>query len=116
MTGEEVAEAVAAVPRVSPKEAKRLIAEEGALLIDVREAAELERTGKLAGALHLPLGQILAGGSAFPIDRPLVLYCAAGIRSALAGKGLLDGGHARAFNLGGFEEVARAGWKVEAPA
>ena len=116
-----LAAANAAVPRIDAHEARRLMEEEGALLVDVREGAELAQTGKLAGAVHVPRGLIQvcadpempAHHPEFRKERPIILYCAAGIRSALAGKALLDMGYCQVVNLGGFAETARAGMATE---
>lgn len=85
------------------------------MLVDVREAEELARTGRLAGALHIPLGAIpFRAEGELPRERPILLYCAAGIRSAIAGLALQELGYARVLNLGGFAEAAKAGMPFEA--
>jgi rhodanese-related sulfurtransferase len=43
----------------------------------------------------------------------VVVYCASGGRSALAGKALKDMGSERVFNLGGFKDAAEAGFPTE---
>jgi rhodanese-related sulfurtransferase len=50
---------------------------------------------------------------AFQKDRPIILYCASGGRSALAGKVLKDMGYENVQNLGGFKEAAEAGIEIE---
>jgi len=110
-----------AVPRISAAEAQRLIAEEDALLVDVRDAPELAAGGKLAGAANVSRGMIefRADGAtsyhdpAFRPDRPTILYCASGGRSALSGKALQDLGYERVYNLGAFKDAAEAGFPVE---
>lgn len=108
-----VTEALASVPRIGAEEARVLVVNAGALLVDVREEEELARTGRLAGALHIPRALAEVGDLRLEGERPLLLYCAAGIRSALAGKALIDRGRRRVYNLGGFAEIAAAGWPVE---
>jgi rhodanese-related sulfurtransferase len=110
----------AAVPKISGKEAQEMVAN-GALLVDIRDSAELAQTGKAAGALHIPRGSLefkadLAAPSAdknFALDRPVILHCASGGRAALAGKLLKDMGYEKVFNLGGFKDWAESGGKVE---
>ena len=110
----------AAVPKISGKEAQEMVAN-GALLVDIRDSAELTATGKAAGALHIPRGSLefkadLTAPSAdknFAHDKPVILHCASGGRAALAGKLLKDMGYQKVFNLGGFKDWAEAGGKVE---
>ena len=110
----------AAVPKVSGKEAIEMAAK-GALLVDVRDSAEVAATGKAAGALHIPRGSLefkadLTAPSAdknFAHDKPVILHCASGGRAALAGKLLKDMGYTKVYNLGGFKDWAEAGGKVE---
>lgn len=95
--------------------------EQGALLVDVRDAPELAETGKLKGALNVSRGMLefRADESAsyhnqeFRRDRPVILYCASGGRSALAGKTLREMGYHKVFNLGGFREIVEAGFPAE---
>lgn len=117
---EMLASANAAVPKVDIAEARRLVDEEGALLVDVRDAPELAQAGKLKGALNVSRGMIEFRADAatpyhnaeFRTDRPVVLYCASGGRSALSGKVLKDMGY-DAYNLGGFKDAAEAGFPTE---
>ena len=46
-------------------------------------------------------------------DRPVILYCASGGRSALSGKVLKDMGYEKVYNLGGFKDWAESGGEVE---
>lgn len=102
-----------AVPRITAEEARRLIAE-GALLVDVRDGAELSAGGKIEGAVNVSRGMIEfradpdhpSHDQAFRPDRPVVLYCASGGRSALAGKTLQEMGYERVYNLGAFKDAA----------
>ncbi|PZQ95497.1 MAG: rhodanese [Cereibacter sphaeroides] len=117
----EAAEAI--VPRIGVAEAKRLIAERGALLLDVRDAPELEAAGRAAGAHHIPRGMLeFRADPTSPWhdaklrkDRPVVLYCAGGARSALGGKTLKDMGFAQVFNLGGLKDWQAGGGAVAQP-
>jgi rhodanese-related sulfurtransferase len=109
-----MAEANAAVPRITPAEAAALV-EEGALVVDVRDAPEVA-AGMVPGAVNVSRGllEFKADPSspsrdpAFDTERPVILYCASGGRSALGGKVLKDLGYSRVYNLGGVKE-----WEVE---
>lgn len=115
-----LAAANAAVPKIGVEEARKLVAE-GALIVDVRDGTEVAKTGKLKGAVHVSRGMIEFRADAetpyhdsqFRKDRPVILYCASGGRSALAGKVLKDMGYTNVHNLGGFKDAADAGLEVE---
>ena len=110
----------AVVPKISGKEAQEMQAN-GALIVDVRDSAELAQTGKIAGALHVPRGSMelkadLTAPSAdksFAHERPVIVHCAGGGRAALAGKLLKDLGYEKVYNLGGFKDWVEAGGKIE---
>ena len=118
---EMLAAANGAVPRVSPDEARRLMAEADALVVDVRDGTEVAKTGKIKGAVHVSRGMIEFKAdaetpyhdAAFRKDRPVILYCASGGRSALAGRTLKEMGYERVHNLGGFKEATEAGLETE---
>jgi rhodanese-related sulfurtransferase len=118
---EMLAAANGAVPRVSPDEARRLMAEADALVVDVRDGTEVAKTGKIKGAVHVSRGMIEFKAdaetpyhdAAFRKDRPVILYCASGGRSALAGRTLQEMGYERVHNLGGFKEATEAGLETE---
>lgn len=113
----------AAVPRISPAEAREMIAKGEALVVDVRDAPELQQSGKVAGAVHASRGMLEFRADPdspyhdkrFSKDKPVILYCASGGRSALGGKLLKDLGYARVYNLGAFKDWAEAGGAVEKP-
>lgn len=112
------------VATVSVDEAARL-RDAGALVVDLREAAELGREGSIPGAVHVPRGLLEFQADltseyrhrAFTDrDRPCLLYCAAGWRSALAANTLQDLGYTRVSHLGGGFAAWRAqGMPVQAP-
>jgi rhodanese-related sulfurtransferase len=116
-----MAEANAAVPRIAPAEARQLIAKGEAVVVDVRDTMEVRSTGKVAGALHIPRGvlefqadpELPSHNKALDRARTVIVYCASGGRSALAGKTLKDLGYGRVLNGGGFMELAQAGVAVE---
>jgi rhodanese-related sulfurtransferase len=99
------------IPRISPDETEALIAQGDALVIDVRETYELARTGKVAGALHVPLGEIASGD--FDREKALILYCAAGERSEVGARILNAMGYGNVYNLGSFRDWVKNGGAVE---
>ncbi|MBE2244809.1 MAG: rhodanese-like domain-containing protein [Burkholderiaceae bacterium] len=111
----------AVVPRITPAQAQQMAAGGKALIVDVRDAPELLATGRVAGALHVSRGmlefradpQSQYHDANFRKDRPIVLYCASGGRSALAGKALLDLGYTEVYNLGAFNDWQAAGGAVD---
>jgi rhodanese-related sulfurtransferase len=112
---ELVAEAKAGLRAVSPAELKsRLDGGESLVLIDVREPNEWAQ-GVIPGAHPVPRGVLEPQvDGKVPYDATVVLYCAAGGRSALAGRSLQEMGFSGVENLeGGFDAWARAGLPVE---
>lgn len=115
-----LAAANAEVPRISTAEASRLIAD-GALVVDVRDGTEVLATGKVPGAVAIGRGLLEfkadptapSHDPAFRPDRTVIVYCASGGRSALAGKTLRDMGYTDVRNLGGFKDWVAGGGEVE---
>jgi len=118
---EMLAAANAAVPRINPAELRERMRRGDVLLVDVRDSAELEDSGKIRGALHVTRGMVEFRADPespyhnpeFRKDRPVVLYCASGGRSALAGKTLKDFGYQQVFNAGAFRDLVEAGFEKE---
>ena len=97
----------ATIREVDPLEATRL-REAGALVLDVREPDEVEQ-GTIPGAVHIPRGflEMRIEDAVRDKGRPVVVYCASGVRSAFAAKALQDLGFGEVASLtGGF-----AAWK-----
>ena len=118
---EMLAAAQAMVPRIAPQDARALLERGEAVAVDVRDAAELAASGKVAGAVHVPRGMLEfradptapSHDKALRPDKTVIVYCASGGRSALAGKTLLDMGYKDVRNLGGFKDWVDAGLPVE---
>jgi rhodanese-related sulfurtransferase len=118
---ELIAAANAAVPKISPEDAQDMQQGGDALILDVRDAAEVQKTGKVAGAMHVSRGLLEfkvdpsspAYDTVFRKDRTIILYCGTGGRSALAGKTLRDLGFTSVYNLGGFAVWEAEGLPVE---
>lgn len=116
-----LAEANSAVPKLSPTEAAQKMRVGGVLVVDVRDPTEVQQTGKLKGALNVSRGMLEFRADpesqyhnpAFQKDKTILLHCASGGRSALAGKTLQDMGYMAVFNIGGFKDLAAAGIATE---
>jgi rhodanese-related sulfurtransferase len=116
-----LAEAEAAVPRISPDEARSLVDRPDVLFLDVREPPEVTASGKVRGALAVPRGLVEFRAdpaspmhdAAFDRAKTVVTYCASGGRAALVGKTLKDMGYANVRNLGGFKGWLDSGGEIE---
>lgn len=112
----------AVVPKITPAEAQDMMAK-GAVVIDVRDAPEVEKTGKIAGALHVSRGMLeFRADPESPYhdqniakDKTVLVYCASGGRSALSGKVLKDLGFGKVYNLGAFKDWIESGGAVDHP-
>jgi rhodanese-related sulfurtransferase len=113
----------AVVPRITHAQAREMIAQADTLVVDVRDAPELEQTGRVAGAIHVSRGMLEFRADPespyhdknFGRDKTLIVYCASGGRSALSGKVLKEMGYERVYNLGAFKDWADAGGAIEKP-
>src|ERR1700761_8785882 len=91
-------EANAAVPKITPAEARAMIAKGNVLVVDVRDGLEVQASGKVAGAAHHSRGVLEFRADPdspyhhkdFAKDKTIILYCASGGRASLAGKLLKD--------------------------
>jgi rhodanese-related sulfurtransferase len=116
-----VAAAKATIDCVDPERLAREAAKVDTLVVDLRESEELDRRGRIAGALHAPRGMLefYADASsphhlpAFRQDGRIILYCASGGRSALAVKALQGLGYSNVAHLdGGFSAWRAAGFPI----
>jgi rhodanese-related sulfurtransferase len=111
----------AAVPKITPDQAREMIGNGNTLVVDVRDASEVEKSGKVAGAVHVSRGMLEfradpeapSHDKNFAKDKNVILYCASGGRAALAGKLLKDLGYAHVYNVGGFKDWADSGGAIE---
>jgi len=107
----------ATVPRITPAQAREMIAKNNTLIVDVRDAPEVADSGKVAGAVHVSRGMLEFRADPespyhdkiFAKDKTVILYCVSGKRSALGGKALQDLG----YNLGAFKDWVESGGTVE---
>ena len=111
----------AVVPKITPAEAREMMAKGNTLVVDVRDAPELENSGKVAGAVHHSRGMLEFRADPdspyydkhFAKDKKILVYCASGGRSALAGRVLKDLGYTQVYNMGAFKDWAESGGAVE---
>jgi rhodanese-related sulfurtransferase len=111
----------AVVPRITAARAKELIEAGDTVVVDVRDAPEVQKSGKVAGAVHIPRGMLeFRADPESPYydqnlakDKAVIVYCAAGGRAALSGQALKEMGYGEVYNLGGFNDWAEAGGAIE---
>jgi rhodanese-related sulfurtransferase len=111
----------ASVPRITPAQAKEMIGKDNVLVVDVRDAKEVELTGKVAGAVHVPRGllEFKAAPDSPALDKnfdpgkTVIVYCASGGRSALGGQTLKALGYDKVYNLGAFKDWAESGGDID---
>jgi rhodanese-related sulfurtransferase len=113
----------ASVPRIAPAQAQAMVASGAAMIVDVRDAPEVEKGGKAVGALHVSRGMLEFRADPdspyhdknFRKDHPIILYCASGGRAALSGKLLQDLGYSEVYNLGAFKDWVENGGQIDRP-
>ena len=113
----------AAVPKITPAQAREMMAKGNTLVVDVRDAPEVEKSGKVAGAAHVSRGMLEFRADpespyhdkTFAKDKTLIVYCASGGRSALSGKTLKDLGYGQVYNLGAFKDWVESGGGIDKP-
>ena len=117
-----VAEASREIDTLSGQEAVKLVGDPNVVFVDVREAEELQKTGKIQGAVHVPRGFLeFQADPTSPTHKPelgsgkkLVLYCGSGSRSALGAKALKEMGIENVAHVaGGFSALQQAGGPTE---
>jgi rhodanese-related sulfurtransferase len=112
------------IETVPPEEAVKLVGKPDVVLVDIRDIRELDRDGKVPGAVHAPRGMLefwIDPGSpyhkpVFAQDKKYVFFCAGGLRSALAAQTAQRMGMKPVAHIGGgFGAWKKAGGPVEAP-
>jgi rhodanese-related sulfurtransferase len=123
-TAKDLVEAAnAVVPKITPAQAQEMIEKGNTLIVDVRDAPEVQSSGKVAGAVHVPRGMLEFRADPespyhdqhFAKDKTVILYCASGGRSALSGQALKELGYGEVYNMGAFKDWAEAGGAIEGP-
>ena len=117
-----VNQALKEVKTISTEEAHQMLSENKCNLIDIRDIRELQKEGQVEGANHIPRGMLefwLDPESVYfkegklDLNKEMVLFCAGGLRSALAAKTLKDMGFEKVSHIdGGFGAIKQSKFKV----
>jgi len=117
-----VAEALKEIKTINADEALKMVEENNCNLIDIRDAHELENTGKVENSVHITRGMLeiyLDPNSALfqqgilDQNKEMVLFCAGGVRSALAVKSLKNMGYEKISHIeGGFGAISQSKFKI----
>ena len=121
-SAELVKKALSEIKTISTDEAHSRMKEDKSNLIDIRDIRELQNEGKVEGAVHIPRGMLefwLDPESAYfkqgklDLHKEMVLFCAGGLRSALAAKSLKDMGFEKVSHIdGGFGSIRNSKFKI----
>ena len=117
-----VSEALKEVKTISVDDAQKMCIDKQCNLIDIRDIRELQKEGQVEGAKHIPRGMLefwLDPDSVYfkegklDLDKEMVLFCAGGLRSALAAKSLKDMGFKKVSHIdGGFGAIKQSKFKI----
>ena len=117
-----VQEAYTQIKTIDSKEAFSLVKENKCNLIDIRDIRELDKEGRIENSVHIPRGMLefwIDPNSQYfkegklDLEKEMVLFCAAGARSALAAKSLLDMGFKKVSHVaGGFGALKDSEFKI----
>ena len=117
-----VSEALEQIKTISTDEAYRMQRDNKCNLIDIRDIRELQKEGQVEGANHIPRGMLefwLDPDSVYfkegklDLNKEMVLFCAGGLRSALAAKTLKDMGFEKVSHIdGGFGSIKQSKFKI----
>ena len=117
-----VSEAMGEIKTIDSDEAYQMVQNKNCNLIDIRESNELENTGSVQGASHIPRGMLevyldpnspIFQNGQIDQNKEFVLFCAGGVRSALAAKSLKDMGYQKVSHIdGGFGSIASSKFKI----
>ena len=121
-SSELVNNALKEIKTISSDDAYSMMKEGKTNLIDIRDIRELQNEGKVEGAIHIPRGMLefwLDPESAYfkegklDLNKEMVLFCAGGMRSALAVKSLKDMGFKKVSHIdGGFGALKQSKFKI----
>ena len=117
-----VSEALDQIKTISTDEAHKMVNENQCNLIDIRDIRELEKEGRVENSQHIPRGMLefwLDPESVYfkegklDLNKEMVLFCAGGLRSALAAKSLQDMGFEKVSHIdGGFGSIKQSKFKI----
>ena len=117
-----VSEALNQIKTISSEEAHKMVTDNKCNLIDIRDIRELEKEGRVENSNHIPRGMLefwLDPESPYfkegklDMNKEMVLFCAGGLRSALAAKTLKDMGFKKVSHIdGGFGALRNSKFKI----
>ena len=117
-----VSEALKEIKTITADEALKLIAEGNCNLIDIREKGELDKMGRVENSNHIPRGMLefwldpdgpYFKSGKLDMSKDMVLFCAGGLRSALAVKSLKEMGFENVSHIdGGFAAISQSDFKI----
>ena len=117
-----VFEALSEVKTITANEALKLSNDDACTLIDIREKGELDKTGRIEKSNHMPRGMLefwldpegpYFKSGKIDINKEIVLFCAGGLRSALAAKSLKEMGFEKVSHIdGGFAAIRQSDFKI----
>ena len=117
-----VSEALKDIKTINADDAFKMFNENQCNLIDIRDIRELQKEGQVEGANHIPRGMlefwldpesIYFKEGKLDLKKEMVLFCAGGLRSALAAKSLKDMGFEKVSHIdGGFGAIKQSKFKV----
>ncbi|MDA9084855.1 rhodanese-like domain-containing protein [Candidatus Pelagibacter sp.] len=117
-----VSEALSEVKTITADEALKLSNEDKCTLIDIREKGELDKTGRIENSNHIPRGMLefwldpegpYFKSGKIDMSKEMVLFCAGGLRSALAAKSLKEMGFEKVSHIdGGFAAISQSDFKI----
>tara|TARA_B100000768_G_scaffold166027_1_gene169029 strand:+ start:193 stop:576 length:384 start_codon:yes stop_codon:yes gene_type:complete len=117
-----VTEALTEVKTITVDEALKLCNEGKCNLIDIREKGELDNTGRVENSNHIPRGMLefwldpespYFKNGKLDMDKEMVLFCAGGLRSALAAKALMEMGFEKVSHIdGGYAAISQSNFKI----
>ena len=117
-----VSKAMSEIKTIDANESYQMVQDKNCNLIDIRESNELENTGSVEGASHIPRGMLevyldpnspLFQNGQIDKNKEFVLFCAGGVRSALAVKSLKEMGYQSISHIeGGFASISKSKFKI----
>ena len=117
-----VSEALSEVKTITADEALKLSNDDKCTLIDIREKGELDKTGRIENSNHIPRGMLefwldpegpYFKSGKINMNKEIVLFCAGGLRSALAAKSLKEMGFEKVSHIdGGFAAISQSDFKI----
>ncbi|MDA9071202.1 rhodanese-like domain-containing protein [Candidatus Pelagibacter sp.] len=117
-----VSQALKEIKTITADEALKLSNESTCTLIDIREQGELDKTGRVENSNHIPRGMLefwldpegpYFKSGKIDMSKEMVLFCAGGLRSALAAKSLKEMGFEKVSHIdGGFAAISQSDFKI----